>query len=54
MVENTALLSEVALQRIHQSGVGEFWSTDSVPHPGPAVGLVSVLAQAITRDVSVG
>ncbi len=42
-----ALLSGDALQRIHQAGVGEFWSTDSVPHPSNVVGLASLLAQAL-------
>ncbi len=42
-----ALLAGDALQRIHQSGVGEFWSTDSVAHPSNVVGLAGLLAGAI-------
>ena len=46
-----ALLAGDALQRIHQSGVGEFWSTDSVAHPSNVVGLAGLLARAIKEDV---
>ena len=42
-----ALLAGDALQRIHQAGVGEFWSTDSVAHPSNVVGLAGLLAGAI-------
>ena len=44
-----ALLAGDALQRIHQAGVGEFWSTDSVPHPSNVVGLAALLAGAIQQ-----
>ena len=46
-----ALLAGDALQRIHQAGVGEFWSTDSVAHPSNVVGLAGLLARAIKEDV---
>ena len=46
-----ALLAGDALQRIHQAGVGEFWSTDSVAHPSNVVGLSGLLAGAIKEDV---
>jgi ribose-phosphate pyrophosphokinase len=49
-----ALLAGDALQRIHQAGVGEFWSTDSVGHPSNVVALSSLLAQALKLDVSMG
>ena len=42
-----ALLAGDALQRIHQAGVGEFWSTDSVAHPSNVVGLAGLMAGAI-------
>jgi ribose-phosphate pyrophosphokinase len=45
-----ALLAGDALQRIHQAGVGEFWSTDSVPHPSNVVALAALLAQALKSD----
>jgi ribose-phosphate pyrophosphokinase len=47
-----ALLAGDALQCIHQAGVGEFWSTDSVPHPSNVVALASLLAQALKTDVN--
>ncbi len=46
-----ALLAGDALQRIHQAGVGEFWSTDSVAHPSNVVGLAGLLAGALKSDV---
>jgi ribose-phosphate pyrophosphokinase len=49
-----ALLAGDALQRIHQAGVGEFWSTDSVPHPSNVVALTSLLAQALELNVGLG
>ena len=45
-----ALLAGDALQRIHQAGVEEFWSTDSVVHPSNVVALASLLAQALKAD----
>lgn len=45
-----ALLAGDALPRIHQAGVGEFWSTDSVAHPSNVVGLAALLAQALMRS----
>jgi ribose-phosphate pyrophosphokinase len=49
-----ALLAGDALQRIHQAGVGEFWSTDSVAHPSNVVALASLLAKALKSDSSQG
>ena len=49
-----ALLAGDALQRIHQAGVGEFGSTDSVGHPSKVVALASLRAQALKLDVSMG
>ena len=45
-----ALLVGDALQRIHQAGVGEFWSTDSVAHPSNVVALALLLAQALKSE----
>lgn len=42
-----ALLADDALQRIHQAGVGAFWSTDSVAHESNVVGLAPLLAKAL-------
>ena len=46
-----ALLAGDALQRIHQAGVGEFWSTDSIAHPSNGVGLAALLAAALQSQV---
>lgn len=45
-----ALLAGDALQRIHQAGVGEFWSTDSLAHPSNVVGLAPLLAGALKEE----
>lgn len=42
-----ALLAEDALQRIHQAGAGQFWSTDSIAHASNVVPLAPLLAQAL-------
>jgi ribose-phosphate pyrophosphokinase len=42
-----ALLDEVALARIHQAGVGAFWSTDAVAHPTNAVSIAADVARAL-------
>lgn len=42
-----ALLAGDALQRIHQAGVGEFWSTDSLAHPSNVVELAALLAEGL-------
>jgi ribose-phosphate pyrophosphokinase len=42
-----ALLAGDALPRIHQAGVGQLWSTDSVPHPSNVVSLAALLASAL-------
>jgi ribose-phosphate pyrophosphokinase len=45
-----ALLAGDALQRIHQAGVGAFWSTDSLAHPSNVVGLAPLLAGALKEE----
>jgi ribose-phosphate pyrophosphokinase len=45
-----ALLAGDALQRIHQAGVGEFWSTDSLANPSNVVGLAPLLAGALKEE----
>jgi ribose-phosphate pyrophosphokinase len=42
-----ALLAGDALQRIHQAGVGEFWSTDCIAHESNVVTMAPLLAQAL-------
>ncbi len=42
-----ALLSEEALRMMRQAGVGDIWSTDSIPHPTNAVSVAHLLAQAL-------
>ncbi|HMN91815.1 MAG TPA: ribose-phosphate diphosphokinase [Hydrogenophaga sp.] len=42
-----ALLEEAALARIHQAGVGAFWSTDAVAHPTNAVSIANAVAGAL-------
>jgi ribose-phosphate pyrophosphokinase len=42
-----ALLVDDALARLQAAGVGEVWSTDSVPHPTNAVSIAGLLAQAV-------
>lgn len=46
-----ALLAGDALQRIHQAGVGAFWSTDSVAHESNVVALAPLLAEALNSDL---
>lgn len=42
-----ALFVEDAVGRLHEAGVGELWSTDSVSHPSNAIHLAPALAQAL-------
>jgi len=42
-----ALLSDEALARVRQAGVGAFWSTDAVAHPSNAVSIVAAVAGAL-------
>lgn len=42
-----ALLSDEALRMMRQAGVGDIWSTDSIPHPTNAVSVAHLLAQAL-------
>jgi ribose-phosphate pyrophosphokinase len=43
-----ALLVGDALWQLRAAGVGEVWSTDSVPHPSNAVSIAPMLAQSLT------
>lgn len=45
-----ALLTGDALQCLHQAGVGEFWSTDSVAHSSNVVALDQLLASGISAS----
>ena len=42
-----ALLSDEALRMMRRAGVGDIWSTDSIPHPTNAVSVAHLLAQAL-------
>jgi ribose-phosphate pyrophosphokinase len=42
-----ALLSDEALRMMRHAGVGDIWSTDSIPHPTNAVSVAHLLAQAL-------
>ncbi len=42
-----ALLSDEALRMMRQAGVGDIWSTDTIPHPTNAVSVAHLLAQAL-------
>ena len=42
-----ALFSPAAQHMLHQAGVGEIWSTDSIAHRSNAVTVVGLLAQAL-------
>jgi ribose-phosphate pyrophosphokinase len=42
-----ALLSDEALRMLRLAGVGDIWSTDSIPHPTNAVSVAHLLAQAL-------
>lgn len=45
-----ALLAGDALQRIHQAGVGAFWSTDSIAHDSNVVALSPLLATSLAEN----
>lgn len=42
-----ALLSAEAMRMLHDSGVGEIWSTDCIVHPSNATTMAPLLAQAV-------
>ncbi len=42
-----ALLDDAALHALHAAGVGQFWSTDAVPHTSNCVALAPALAAAV-------
>ena len=43
-----ALLVGDALRELHAAGVGEVWSTDSVPHPSNVVSIAPLVAHALS------
>ncbi len=47
-----ALLAGDALQRIHQAGVGAFWSTDSIAHDSNVVTLAPLLAPLLATALT--
>jgi ribose-phosphate pyrophosphokinase len=44
------LFAPGAIERLQQAGVGEIWSSDSIPHPSNCIPLAELLAKAV-RDV---
>lgn len=44
-----ALLDASALAALHSAGVGQFWSTDCVPHASNCVPMAGALAQALRQ-----
>jgi ribose-phosphate pyrophosphokinase len=49
-----ALFTPKAMALMHDSGVGEVWSTDCITHPSNAVPMAPLLAGALARLGSVG
>jgi ribose-phosphate pyrophosphokinase len=47
VVVTHALFVGDALQRVHEAGVRQVWSSDCVPHPSNAVSVVPLLARAL-------
>ncbi len=41
------LFAPGATERLRQMGVGEIWSTDSIPHPSNCIALAGLLAEAV-------
>jgi ribose-phosphate pyrophosphokinase len=41
------LFAQGAVERLRQVGVGEIWSTDSIPHPSNCIALTKLLAEAV-------
>jgi len=50
VVVTHALFVGNALAELHAAGVGQVWSTDSVPHASNAISVVPLLAQALATD----
>lgn len=44
-----ALLSDADLAALHGAGIGDFWSTDCIPHASNCVCMADALAQALAR-----
>lgn len=49
VVVTHALFVGDALQRLQAAGVGQVWSTDSIPHPSNAIALAPLLAGALAE-----
>jgi ribose-phosphate pyrophosphokinase len=45
------LFAQGAVERLRQAGVGEIWSTDSIPHPSNCIVLTNLIAEAVQRIV---
>ena len=45
------LFAQGAIERLRQAGVGEIWSTDSIPHPSNCIVLTNLIAEAVQRIV---
>ena len=43
------LFAEGAIERLREAGIGEVWSTDSIPHPSNCIALTNLLADAVRR-----
>jgi len=41
------LFAQGAIERLRQTGVGEIWSADSIPHPSNCIVLADLLAKAV-------
>lgn len=41
------LFAQGAIERLRQVGVGEIWSTDSIPHPSNCIALADLFAEAV-------
>jgi ribose-phosphate pyrophosphokinase len=41
------LFATGAIERLQQAGVGEIWSSDSIPHPSNCIPLAELLAEAV-------
>lgn len=45
------LFAQGAIERLRQVGVGDIWSTDSIPHPSNCIVLTKLLAEAVHDSV---
>jgi ribose-phosphate pyrophosphokinase len=46
------LFLEGALERLRAAGVGNVWSTDSIPHPTNRLELAPLLAEALRGEMA--